>query len=50
MGCVPKKVMFNTAVHAEYIEDHRDYGFDVEMKGFDWRLERLIVTHCKQTV
>ena len=50
VGCVPKKVMFNTAVHAEYIEDHRDYGFDVEMKGFDWRLERLIVTHCKQTV
>ena len=37
MGCVPKKVMFNTAMHAEMIHDHKDYGFDVELKKFDWR-------------
>ncbi|CAH1781325.1 unnamed protein product [Owenia fusiformis] len=36
VGCVPKKIMFNTAVHAEYIHDHKDYGFDVEYKNFDW--------------
>ena len=38
VGCVPKKVMFNTAMHAELIKEHKGYGFDVEMKGFDWRL------------
>ena len=37
VGCVPKKVMFNTAMHAEMIHDHKDYGFDVELKKFDWR-------------
>jgi len=36
VGCVPKKVMFNTAMHAEIIKEHKGYGFDVEMKGFDW--------------
>lgn len=36
VGCVPKKVMFNTAMHAEMIHDHKDYGFDVELKTFDW--------------
>ncbi|XP_076453867.1 glutathione reductase, mitochondrial-like [Babylonia areolata] len=36
VGCVPKKVMFNTAMHAEMIHDHKEYGFDVELKGFDW--------------
>lgn len=36
VGCVPKKVMWATAVHAEYIHDHADYGFDVENKGFNW--------------
>lgn len=36
VGCVPKKVMFNTAMHAEFIHDHKDYGFDVELKKFDW--------------
>jgi len=36
VGCVPKKVMFNTAMHAELIKEHKGYGFDVEMKGFDW--------------
>lgn len=36
VGCVPKKVMFNTAVHAEYIHDHADYGFDVTLHNFSW--------------
>jgi len=38
VGCVPKKVMWNTALQAEYISDHADYGFDVESKGFSWKL------------
>lgn len=29
-------VMFNTAVHAEYIHDHADYGFDVTLNNFSW--------------
>ncbi|KAL9965901.1 hypothetical protein ACROYT_G029759 [Oculina patagonica] len=36
VGCVPKKVMFNTALHAEYIHDHADYGFDVTLNSFSW--------------
>ncbi|XP_062600688.1 glutathione reductase, mitochondrial-like [Saccostrea cucullata] len=36
VGCVPKKIMFNTAVHAEMIKDHKDYGFDVDFKQFTW--------------
>ncbi|XP_014668404.1 PREDICTED: glutathione reductase, mitochondrial-like [Priapulus caudatus] len=36
VGCVPKKVMFNAAAHAELLHDHKDYGFNVEVKGFDW--------------
>ncbi|XP_059144464.1 glutathione reductase, mitochondrial-like [Physella acuta] len=36
VGCVPKKVMYNTALHAEFIQEHKGYGFDVELKGFDW--------------
>uniref|UniRef100_A0A915EII7 Glutathione-disulfide reductase n=1 Tax=Ditylenchus dipsaci TaxID=166011 RepID=A0A915EII7_9BILA len=36
VGCVPKKVMYNTAVHAEYIRDHADYGFNVTNNGFNW--------------
>ena len=37
VGCVPKKVMFNTAMHAEMIHDHKDYGFDVTLNKFEWR-------------
>ncbi|GAB1600693.1 glutathione reductase, mitochondrial-like isoform X1 [Argonauta hians] len=37
VGCVPKKVMYNAAVHAEYIRDHQDYGFLVEQKNFDFK-------------
>ncbi|XP_060065480.1 glutathione reductase, mitochondrial-like [Ylistrum balloti] len=36
VGCVPKKVMFNTAMHAEMMKEHKDYGFDVKCNGFDW--------------
>ncbi|XP_064306727.1 glutathione reductase, mitochondrial [Phalacrocorax carbo] len=37
VGCVPKKVMWNTAVHAEFIHDHADYGFDMSCVKFSWR-------------
>ncbi|XP_037117101.1 glutathione reductase, mitochondrial isoform X1 [Syngnathus acus] len=36
VGCVPKKVMWNAAVHAEFLHDHADYGFDVEKVRFSW--------------
>ncbi|KAJ8310171.1 hypothetical protein KUTeg_012036 [Tegillarca granosa] len=36
VGCVPKKIMFNTAMHAEMIRDHKDFGFNVEYKNFSW--------------
>jgi len=36
VGCVPKKVMWFGASLAHSIEDAKDYGFDVEAKGFDW--------------
>lgn len=37
VGCVPKKIMFSCASHAENIHEHEGYGFDVELKGFDWK-------------
>ncbi|XP_043915554.1 glutathione reductase, mitochondrial [Protopterus annectens] len=37
VGCVPKKVMWNTAVHAEYVHDHVDYGFSCPDVKFTWR-------------
>lgn len=39
VGCVPKKVMFNAALHAEFLHDHKHYGFDVKDADkikFDW--------------
>lgn len=36
VGCVPKKVMWNTARIAEVLEHARNYGFDVDVKGFEW--------------
>lgn len=36
VGCVPKKVMWFGANLSHAIEDAKDYGFDVENKGFDW--------------
>ncbi|MBN3303778.1 GSHR protein, partial [Amia calva] len=38
VGCVPKKVMWNTAVHAEYLHDHKDYGFQGNEIKFNWQL------------
>ncbi|HJL40092.1 MAG TPA: glutathione-disulfide reductase [Myxococcales bacterium LLY-WYZ-16_1] len=36
VGCVPKKVMWNTATIAEALEDAPDYGFSTEVGPFDW--------------
>ena len=36
VGCVPKKVMFNTAMLMEFLHDHKHYGFDVDLKSFNW--------------
>ncbi|KAM9741960.1 glutathione reductase, mitochondrial isoform 1-T1 [Menidia menidia] len=36
VGCVPKKVMWNAAVHAEYLHDHSDYGFETGNVRFSW--------------
>ncbi|PVU95504.1 hypothetical protein BB559_002706 [Furculomyces boomerangus] len=36
VGCVPKKVMFNTASIRNAIHAAKHYGFDVEYKGFSW--------------
>ena len=37
VGCVPKKVMWHGAQIAEAMSLYApDYGFDVEVKGFDW--------------
>ncbi|XP_012363796.2 glutathione reductase, mitochondrial isoform X2 [Nomascus leucogenys] len=38
VGCVPKKVMWNTAVHSEFMHDHADYGFTSCEGKFDWRV------------
>ena len=35
-GCVPKKVMWYGATMAHWLKDAKGYGFDVEVKGFDW--------------
>ena len=36
LGCVPKKVMWNTASIAEAIHESKHYGFDVKFNGFNW--------------
>lgn len=36
LGCVPKKVMWYGADIAHTLRDARDYGFDIELKGFSW--------------
>jgi len=41
VGCVPKKVLFNTASIAHTLEDAKDYGFDVVLRGFDWNALRV---------
>jgi glutathione reductase (NADPH) len=37
VGCVPKKLTWHAASIAEELIDARDYGFDVDVKGFDLR-------------
>ncbi|XP_072191371.1 glutathione reductase, mitochondrial [Excalfactoria chinensis] len=37
VGCVPKKVMWNAAMHAEFSHDHPDYGFEIPGIKFNWR-------------
>ncbi|OZJ04207.1 hypothetical protein BZG36_02971 [Bifiguratus adelaidae] len=36
VGCVPKKIMWNTAAIAETIHEAKGYGFDVPSFSFDW--------------
>ena len=36
VGCVPKKVMWYGAEMAHKLADAADYGFDVQVAGFDW--------------
>lgn len=36
VGCVPKKVMWNTAHMAEMLSQAKDYGFSISRNGFDW--------------
>jgi len=38
VGCVPKKVMYNAASLAESMNDLLDYGFSLDVKGFDWSI------------
>ena len=46
MGCVPKKVMFNAAMHREEIQDMRDYGIDVQGTGnFNWGSDASSLLH-----
>lgn len=37
VGCVPKKIMWYGASLAHTLDDAKDYGFDLENKGFDWK-------------
>ena len=37
VGCVPKKVMWYTADHAHHFEHAANYGFDIDVRGHDWR-------------
>lgn len=36
VGCVPKKIFFNAGNLSDALKDARQYGFDVETRGFDW--------------
>jgi len=36
VGCVPKKVMWYGAEVAQALSDAPSYGFDVDVKGFNW--------------
>ncbi len=36
VGCVPKKVMWYAAHHAQQFHHAPDYGFDIDIRGHDW--------------
>jgi glutathione reductase (NADPH) len=36
VGCVPKKLMWYSAHHAQMAIHARDFGFDLSVKGHDW--------------
>jgi glutathione reductase (NADPH) len=36
VGCVPKKIFFNAGNLNDALKDARQYGFDVDVRGFDW--------------
>jgi glutathione reductase (NADPH) len=36
VGCVPKKIMWYAAHHAEQLHHSLDYGYDVTVSGHDW--------------
>ena len=36
VGCVPKKISWHAASFAEELLDAADYGFDIELRGFDF--------------
>ena len=36
VGCVPKKIMWYAAHHAQMLEHARDFGFDVSVEGHVW--------------
>ncbi|MBS0399330.1 MAG: FAD-dependent oxidoreductase, partial [Proteobacteria bacterium] len=38
VGCVPKKIMFNAAGIAEALHQASDFGFTVDIRGFDWAI------------
>jgi glutathione reductase (NADPH) len=36
VGCVPKKILFNAGNLGDALKQAAAYGFDVELRGFDW--------------
>lgn len=36
VGCVPKKMFFNAGNLSDALEDAKSYGFDLDVRGFDW--------------
>ena len=38
VGCVPKKLTWQTAHHASQVRHAADFGFDIDIKGHDWAL------------
>lgn len=38
LGCVPKKIMFNTSMMADYIKKSANYGFSSGQTTLDWKI------------